>query len=143
MVGPFVRRFVVGRFFRHISFSLVRHSSLHLLLINEPAGDLGQINAVKEAFHLSSAPATVACRDLEQTQILDFCKACIQQDAGGSLYICGCPGTGKTLSVCKVEEVLISWSTEASLFSPILYSFFYIYFFILYILAFPESELLC
>ncbi|XP_078446970.1 cell division control protein 6 homolog isoform X5 [Wolffia australiana] len=78
-----------------------------------------QLSAAKEAFHLSSPPTTVACRDSEQNHILELCKTCIKQGIGGSLYVCGCPGTGKTLSVKKVEELLVAWTKEVGLQSPI------------------------
>lgn len=80
--------------------------------------DPGQMNAVKEAFHVSSSPPTIVCRDAEQMQIFEFCKTCIEQETGGSLYVCGCPGTGKTLSMEKVKELLVAWTKEAS---PILF----------------------
>lgn len=72
------------------------------------------MKAVKEAFHVSTAPATLLCREEEQMRILDFCKACIAQERAGSLYVCGCPGTGKTLSMGRVKELLTAWTKEVS-----------------------------
>ncbi|KAM0941439.1 putative ATPase, AAA-type, core, P-loop containing nucleoside triphosphate hydrolase, AAA lid [Dioscorea sansibarensis] len=74
--------------------------------------DPAQIQVVKEALHVASAPDNVVCREDEQKSILDFCKACIEQEKSGSLYVCGCPGTGKTLSVNKVKELLVLWAKE-------------------------------
>ncbi|KAK4436992.1 Cell division control protein 6B [Sesamum alatum] len=74
--------------------------------------DVEQLRAVKEALHVSTAPTTVVCREDEQNRILDFCKKCVQQDKAGSLYMCGCPGTGKSLSMEKVKEALVNWASE-------------------------------
>ncbi|KAL6564491.1 AAA ATPase [Orobanche minor] len=76
--------------------------------------DMEQLRAVKEALHVSTAPNTVVCREDEQNRILDFCKKCIKQEKAGSLYMCGCPGTGKSLSTEKVKELLVNWANEFS-----------------------------
>ncbi|CAA7392667.1 unnamed protein product [Spirodela intermedia] len=81
--------------------------------------DPGQMNAVKEAFHVSSPPATIVCRDSEQMRIFEFCKTCIEQETGGSLYVCGCPGTGKTLSMERVKELLGAWTKEVGFQFPV------------------------
>ncbi|KAH7672902.1 cell division control protein 6 [Dioscorea alata] len=80
--------------------------------------DPAQIQAVKEALHVASAPYNIVCREDEQKSILDFCKVCIEQDKSGSLYVCGCPGTGKSLSVKKVKELLVLWAKEAGFQTP-------------------------
>ncbi|KAG4155507.1 hypothetical protein ERO13_D03G117100v2 [Gossypium hirsutum] len=72
--------------------------------------DVEQIRAVKEAVHVSTAPSTVVCREDEQKRVLDFCKACVQQEKAGSLYVCGCPGTGKSLSMELVKQQVIDWA---------------------------------
>jgi len=71
-----------------------------------------QIKAVKLALHLSTAPPSVVCREEEQNVVLEFCKGCVEQKKAGSLYICGCPGTGKSLSMEKVKEQLLNWAKE-------------------------------
>ncbi|KAL0442142.1 UNVERIFIED_CONTAM: Cell division control protein 6B [Sesamum radiatum] len=78
----------------------------------DPRVDVEQLRAVKEALHVSTAPTTVVCREDEQNRILDFCKKCVQQEKAGSLYVCGCPGTGKSLSMEKVKEILVNWANE-------------------------------
>ncbi|KAL0355408.1 UNVERIFIED_CONTAM: Cell division control protein 6B [Sesamum radiatum] len=78
----------------------------------DPRVDVGQLRAVKEALHVSTAPTTVVCREDEQNRISDFCKKCVQQEKAGSLYVCGCPGTGKSLSMEKVKEILVNWANE-------------------------------
>ncbi|OVA13835.1 CDC6 [Macleaya cordata] len=77
-----------------------------------------QMSAVKEVLHLSTAPSAIVCREEEQKSVLDFCKACIEQDRAGSLYVCGCPGTGKTLSVEKVKQLLVGWVKEVGVQLP-------------------------
>ncbi|KAL0416084.1 UNVERIFIED_CONTAM: Cell division control protein 6B [Sesamum latifolium] len=80
--------------------------------------DVEQLRAVKEALHVSTAPTTVVCREGEQNRILDFCKKCVQQEKAGSLYVCGCPGTGKSLSMEKVKEILVNWANEEDIQLP-------------------------
>ncbi|KAK9279784.1 hypothetical protein L1049_013466 [Liquidambar formosana] len=77
--------------------------------------DTKQMSAVKEVLHVSTAPSTVVCREDEQNRVLEFCKACVEQEKAGSLYACGCPGTGKSLSIEKVKQLLLDWATEAGL----------------------------
>ena len=70
------------------------------------------MKAVKEALHVSKAPSTVVCRDDEQRRVLEFVKACTEQKKAGSLYICGCPGTGKSLSMEKVRQHAQDWAKQ-------------------------------
>lgn len=70
------------------------------------------MRAVKETLHVSKAPSTVVCREDEQRQIFEFVKGCIDQHKAGSLYICGCPGTGKSLSMEKVVQLVSDWSKQ-------------------------------
>ncbi|KAJ4779446.1 Cell division control protein 6-like protein [Rhynchospora pubera] len=74
--------------------------------------DPAQMKAVKEALHVATVPSNVACRDTEQNIIFDFCKECFKKERSGSLYVCGCPGTGKTLSLQIVKSKLLTWSKE-------------------------------
>ncbi|KAG5515131.1 hypothetical protein RHGRI_036240 [Rhododendron griersonianum] len=77
-----------------------------------------QLRAVKEALHVSSMPSMVVCREDEQKRVLEFCKLCIEHEKAGSLYVCGCPGTGKSLSIERVKESLLDWAKEAGFQSP-------------------------
>lgn len=70
---------------------------------------------------MSTVPSTVACRDDEQKRVLEFCKSCIEQEKAGGLYVCGCPGTGKSLSMEKVKQLLVNWAGEVRLLSSIVY----------------------
>ncbi|KAA8543751.1 hypothetical protein F0562_022072 [Nyssa sinensis] len=76
-------------------------------------GDAEQMSVVKEALHVSTAPSMVLCREDEQKRVLEFCKQCIEQEKAGSLYVCGCPGTGKSLSMERVKESLVDWAKDA------------------------------
>ncbi|GKU93332.1 hypothetical protein SLEP1_g6934 [Rubroshorea leprosula] len=93
------------------------HNSFHLKQNWNPS-DPEQMSAVKEALHLSTAPPTVVCRENEQKRILEFCKGCLEQEKAGSLYICGCPGTGKSLSMEKVKQYVVDWARDEGLQPP-------------------------
>ncbi|XP_019083055.1 PREDICTED: cell division control protein 6 homolog [Camelina sativa] len=74
--------------------------------------DEEQMKAVKEALHVSKAPSTVVCREDEQRRVFEFVKGCMEQNKAGSLYICGCPGTGKSLSMEKVRQQAEDWAKQ-------------------------------
>ncbi|KAL3367319.1 hypothetical protein AABB24_011847, partial [Solanum stoloniferum] len=80
--------------------------------------DMEQLNGVKEALHVSRAPSNLVCREVENNRILEFCKQAVEQEKAGSLYICGCPGTGKSLSMEKVNKVLVNWAEESGFQAP-------------------------
>ncbi|XP_058202630.1 cell division control protein 6 homolog B [Rhododendron vialii] len=80
--------------------------------------DVEQLSAVKDKLHVSTAPCTLVCREDEQKRVLQFCRQCIEQEKAGSLYVCGCPGTGKSLSMERVKESLIKWAKEAGFQQP-------------------------
>lgn len=67
---------------------------------------------MKEALHVSTAPSVPVCREDEQKRIVEFCKQSIEQEKAGSLYVCGCPGTGKSLSMENVKKSLAIWAKE-------------------------------
>ncbi|KAL0685358.1 hypothetical protein Bca4012_052206 [Brassica carinata] len=73
------------------------------------------MKAVKEALHVSKAPSTVVCREDEQRRVLEFVKACTEQKKAGSLYICGCPGTGNSLPMEKVRQQAEDWAKQEGL----------------------------
>lgn len=70
------------------------------------------ILAVKKALHLSAIPSSVLCRDVEQAKVIEFCKSSIVQQVPGSIYVCGCPGTGKSLTMEQVKLLSVSWAAE-------------------------------
>jgi len=67
---------------------------------------------VKEALHLSAVPTIVICREEELRKVFEFCKMCIEKKKVGSMYVCGCPGTGKFLLLEKVKFLSIEWAKE-------------------------------
>ena len=71
------------------------------------------MKAVKEALHVSTALATVVCREDERKKVFEFCKSCVEQEKAKSLYVCGCPGTGKSLSMEKVKQQIMDWAPKA------------------------------
>lgn len=76
--------------------------------------DEDQMRAVKEALHVSKAPSTIVCREDEHRRVFEFVKGCLDQQKAGSLYICGCPGTGKSLSIEKVVKQVGDWSKQVA-----------------------------
>ncbi|GMH12231.1 hypothetical protein Nepgr_014072 [Nepenthes gracilis] len=80
--------------------------------------DCEQMRAVKEALHVSTAQSRVVCREDEYSRALEFCKSCMKLAKSGSLYICGCPGTGKTMIMEKVKLSMADWGKEASVQQP-------------------------
>lgn len=61
---------------------------------------------------MSKAPSTIVCREDEQRRVFDFVKSCMEEKKAGSLYICGCPGTGKSLSMEKVSQQAQHWAKQ-------------------------------
>ncbi|MCO5588650.1 hypothetical protein L7F22_042607 [Adiantum nelumboides] len=80
--------------------------------------DSGHVQAVKAALHLSTVPGTLICRDIEQSKVFEFCKDHIVQQQPGSLYICGCPGTGKSLLMEKVKSFSSKWAEGVGVSAP-------------------------
>ncbi|XP_024401767.1 cell division control protein 6 homolog B isoform X2 [Physcomitrium patens] len=95
--------------------------NLQLNSINSSSWDPAEsshILAVKKALHLSAIPSSVLCRDVEQAKVIEFCKSSIVQQVPGSIYVCGCPGTGKSLTMEQVKLLSVSWAAEANLSPP-------------------------
>ncbi|KAH9603837.1 hypothetical protein KSS87_005957 [Heliosperma pusillum] len=80
--------------------------------------DAEQMRVVKEALHVSTSPSGVICREEEIEKVLTFCKSSVEKEKSGSLYICGCPGTGKTMVMEKVKHTLFNWSIEVNVQQP-------------------------
>ncbi|KAL7247330.1 hypothetical protein ACSBR2_002279 [Camellia fascicularis] len=64
--------------------------------------------------HLYSPPQV----EDEKKRVLEFCKQCIEQEKAGSLYVCGCPGTGKSLLMERVKDSLVDWAQGAGFQPP-------------------------
>ncbi|KAL2643065.1 hypothetical protein R1flu_010652 [Riccia fluitans] len=82
------------------------------------ATDSSHVQAVKTALHLSAVPETIVCRESEHASVIGFCKLCIVEQRAGSIYLCGCPGTGKSLTMEKVRLLSSTWSAEAGTSPP-------------------------
>ncbi|KAI4373411.1 hypothetical protein MLD38_011538 [Melastoma candidum] len=80
--------------------------------------DPNQMRTVKEALHVSTMPSVVVCREEEQMKVLEFCKECVEKEKAGCVYVSGCPGTGKSLSMSRVGRLLLDWTKEAGLLQP-------------------------
>ncbi|KAL9238700.1 hypothetical protein vseg_013089 [Gypsophila vaccaria] len=80
--------------------------------------DAEQMRVVKEALHVSTPPCSVVCREEEAKKIVEFCKSSLENKRSGSLYVCGCPGTGKTMVMEKVKRTLFDWSVEINVHQP-------------------------
>lgn len=68
-----------------------------------------QLHAVHESLHLSHTPAIMPGRDAQQQSIREFLTDHISSRTGGSLYISGAPGTGKTASIEFVIKQLYGY----------------------------------
>ncbi|KAK8822755.1 hypothetical protein WA556_001648 [Blastocystis sp. ATCC 50177/Nand II] len=62
--------------------------------------------SVLEWFDTTKKPTTILCRETESKRINDFLSSCLDNEKGGSLYICGSPGIGKSLLMNNVLSAL-------------------------------------
>lgn len=62
-------------------------------------------------------PKKMPCRESEYTNIHNFVSIRIKQQSSGCMYISGVPGTGKTMTVCKVMSDLKDHSENYGDFS--------------------------
>ncbi|GBG82036.1 hypothetical protein CBR_g34218 [Chara braunii] len=70
------------------------------------------------ALHLSSMPSEILCRDRERREVLEMCKQAVQQQKATAMYICGCPGTGKTLTMEELKKNVPQWALQAAVAPP-------------------------
>lgn len=56
-----------------------------------------------EALHPSRAPGVMKQRATEFKRVLEFILSSATDPSGGSVYLCGCPGTGKTQTMAHVQ----------------------------------------
>lgn len=62
---------------------------------------------VRNAFHPSSMKKMTSCREAQVKAIESFFEGCLSDHIGGSLYLCGSPGTGKTASMAAIQKSLV------------------------------------
>lgn len=74
--------------------------------------DAQALQTALEALHPSRAPEVLAQRAAEFSQVLHFIKRSVTEASGGSLYLCGCPGTGKTQTMSHVQAEIARISTK-------------------------------
>ncbi|KAG5438616.1 hypothetical protein PCANB_002722 [Pneumocystis canis] len=58
----------------------------------------------KALFSRGAVPIRLTGRSEERAFIVEFIEHCISQEKGGSLYVCGPPGTGKTAIIVDVMK---------------------------------------
>lgn len=61
------------------------------------------LQAALEALNPSNAPGVLQQRTAEFNQVLRFVTNSVAKASGGSLYLCGVPGTGKTQTMAHVQ----------------------------------------
>ncbi|KAH7296379.1 hypothetical protein KP509_26G021600 [Ceratopteris richardii] len=66
---------------------------------------------------------TLICREIEQRKVFEFCQENLVQQRPASLYICGCPGTGKSLLMEKVRSLAPKWVEKVGLETPDIFTF--------------------
>ena len=64
-------------------------------------------SAVEAALELGFEPACTRHREAEMEKIQEFLSAAWKEKRGGSLYVCGGPGTGKTLHVSRAMKAVV------------------------------------
>lgn len=70
-------------------------------LVSTPKGRA--LQAALEALNPSNAPGVLQQRTGEFNQVLRFVTDSVARASGGSLYLCGVPGTGKTQTMAHVQ----------------------------------------
>ena len=74
------------------------------------AADPHMVNQAKQRLHISVMPAGFAkCRERERRKVVDIIQGCLKKRRGGSMYVCGLPGTGKSLTVSQAEKMIRCW----------------------------------
>ena len=117
----------VDRIGAPIPDSVTLHASTDDAFVDVPAASLvargtrfnptdpAMVAAAKSALHTSTAPGEVLCRETERKTVLDFVTKCLKAKRGGSVYVCGLPGTGKSLTVSEAERVARCWGDGGKL----------------------------
>lgn len=62
------------------------------------------LSLLKETKKLLKKQEKIFCRESEILEITTFWKKCLENKKGGSLYISGSPGTGKTATLAEITE---------------------------------------
>ena len=75
------------------------HVSRSFFVAEEKVDLKAPTRAAYQAFHLSVVPTALKCRSQEMTTITSFIDTAVTSRQGDSLYLCGAPGTGKSLTL--------------------------------------------
>ena len=74
------------------------------------AADPHMVNQAKQRLHTSVMPGGFAkCRERERRRVVDIIQGCLKKRRSGSVYVCGLPGTGKSLTVSQAEKMIRCW----------------------------------
>ena len=74
------------------------------------AADPHMVNQAKQRLHTSVMPGGFAkCRERERRKVVDIIQGCLKKRRSGSVYVCGLPGTGKSLTVSQAEKMIRCW----------------------------------
>lgn len=65
-----------------------------------------QLEEALEALTSAKAPQVVSERKREFSEVLQFLESGAETSSGGSMYLCGCPGTGKSLTMSLVQAAI-------------------------------------
>lgn len=74
--------------------------------------DQQALQTALEALHPSKAPRVMKQRATEFNRVLEFIVCSATDPSGGSLYLCGCPGTGKTQTMAHVQAEVRRMAAE-------------------------------
>lgn len=74
--------------------------------------DEAKVAAVKQVLHTGSVEIgqLPTCRAAEESELLGLLRDCVLGGHGGSAYVSGVPGTGKTLTVHEVCREAVRWA---------------------------------
>ncbi|CAM9110486.1 unnamed protein product, partial [Hapterophycus canaliculatus] len=81
------------------------------------------LQAALEALNPSNAPDVLQQRTTEFKQVLQFVTTSVTKSSGGSLYLCGVPGTGKTQTMVNVQAKVLAKFSKGKTPAPAFHSF--------------------
>ena len=75
------------------------------------------LSIAKSVLHASMgnpAPGSVRCRETERKSVIDLILKCLKNRRSGSMYVCGLPGTGKSLTISEAEKAVRCWGDNSA-----------------------------
>lgn len=76
------------------------------LRTNVIAKPITPLQEIRTRLHVSTVPKSLPCREEEFNNIYTFLESKLMDKSGGSIYINGVPGTGKTATVNEIVKCL-------------------------------------